>query len=79
MKIYIVISRFKKIEDWTNTNISQEAYKTLEEAIDFCKSKMNNEEIERHDFLLKHNYINNFYFDTKNYIYTIKELNVKEK
>lgn len=39
MKIYIVISRFKKIEDWTNTNISQEAYKTLEEAMDFLENR----------------------------------------
>ena len=78
MKIYVVKVRFKKIEDWTSINISQEAYKTLEEAIEFCKSRMNKEERKKHEYLVKHNYMTNFYFYTKNYIYTIKELNIKE-
>lgn len=49
MEIFIVISRCKRIKDFTSVGVSQECYKTMEQAIEFCKSKLNKEELEIHE------------------------------
>lgn len=76
-EIYIVICKNKNIADFTGVNVSQECYKTKEQAIAFCISRMNEEEIEKYEKALARGLISWYEFDTKNYIYTIKVLNLK--
>lgn len=76
MKVYAVISRFKKMEDFTTVGVSSECYDTLDKAIEYCRSKLNEEELERHEKQVKRNLINEWEYDTENYEYTIKELKV---
>lgn len=77
MEIFIVISRCKGIKDFTSVGVSQECYKTMEQAIEFCKSKLNKEELEIHEKQLKRGLINWYEFDSKDYYYEIKVLSLK--
>lgn len=77
MEVYIVISRFKKRTDFTTIGVSSECYSTMEKAIEFCRSRLDNEELEEHDAQLKRKLINWYEFDSKDYKYEIKILNVK--
>lgn len=76
MKIYIVMSRFKQLTDFTSVRVSQECYETEEQAIEFCKSRLNKEELEKHERLLKKRMINKYEFDSKDYEYKIEILKV---
>lgn len=76
-EIYIVICNNKNVVDFTEVNVSQECYKTKEQAIAFCKSRMNEEEIEKYEKALARGLISWYEFDTKDYIYTIKVLSLK--
>ena len=76
-EIYIVICNNKNVVDFTGVSVSQECYKTKKQAIAFCMSRMNEEEIEKHEKALARGLISWYEFDTKNYIYTIKVLNLK--
>ena len=76
-EVYIVICNNKNVVDFTGASISQECYKTKKQAIAFCKSRMNKEEIEKHEKALARGLISWYEFDTKNYIYTIKVLSLK--
>lgn len=77
MEIYIVISRFKKNDYFDSVGVSQECYIDMEKAIEFCESRLNAEELQKNRELKKRNLINWFEFDSKNYSYEIKVLNVK--
>lgn len=77
MEIYLVITRVKKNKDWTSIGINQECYKTMEQAIEFCKSRLSKEELERHEKAYKRGLVSWYEFDSKNYEYRIKVLNLK--
>ena len=76
-EVYIVICNNKNVVDFTGGSVSQECYKTKEEAIKFYKSRMNKEEIEKHEKALARGLISWYEFDTKNYIYAVKVLSLK--
>ena len=76
-EIYIVICNNKNVVDFTGVSVSQECYKTKEQAIAFCKSRMNKEEIEKYEKALARGLTSWYEFDTKNYIYTVKVLSLK--
>ena len=54
-EIFVVICRNKNREDWTTVGVSQECYKDIEKAIEFCRGRLNKEELEKHDKLIKKN------------------------
>ena len=76
-EVYIVICNNKNVVDFTGASISQECYKTKKQAIAFCKSRMNKEEIEKYEKTLARGLTSWYEFDTKNYIYTVKVLSLK--
>lgn len=77
MEIYIVVSRNNRIKDFTSVGVSQECYKTKEQAIKFCKSRLNKEELEE-DTKMKNRNLKNWYeFDSRTCHYEIKILNLK--
>ena len=76
-EIFIVITKNKNLQDFTSVNVSQECYSNKEEAINFCKSRMNAEELEKYQKALDRGLISWFEFDTKNYVYYIKVLSLR--
>lgn len=77
MEVYVVISRFNKRDDWTSIGISSEVYTTKKDAIEFCKSRLTEEELE-HDRKMKARNMRCWYeFYSKNYTYEIKVLTLK--
>ena len=76
-EIFIIICRNKNREDWTTVGVSQECYKDIEKAIEFCRGRLNKEELEKHDKLIKKNMIQWYEFDSKDYVYEIKVLSLK--
>lgn len=75
--IYVVISRCKNRDDYTSISVSQECYTSIQEAIDFCKSKLTKEELEKHKKQIDRGLIHWYEFDNENYDYQIKVLNIK--
>ncbi len=75
-EIYVIESIYTKSNDFTSVGISTECYTDLEKAIEFCKSRMTKEEIEKYENAVKRNLQNRFEFYTKNYIYYIKFLRI---
>lgn len=76
-EVYIVICRNKNFEDWTCIDVSQECYSNKEQAINFCKSRMNKEEVERYEKTLARGLISWYEFDTRKYEYRIKVLELE--
>lgn len=60
-----------------NTTVSQECYDTQEKAIEFCKSRLNKEELELTEKAQKRGLANWYEFFGKNYDYKIKVLSLK--
>ena len=77
MEIYLVITRCKRIKEWTAIGINQECYKTKEQAIEFCKSRLSKEELEMHEKAYRRGLVSWYEFDSKDYEYRIKVLNLK--
>ncbi len=75
-EIYVIESVFNKGQDWTSVGISTECYTDLEKAVDFCKSRMNKEELERYENAVNRGLQNRFEFFTKDYTYYIKFLRI---
>ena len=67
--IYIVYNIFKRKNAQSIDNI---AFTNKDSAVEYCKSKMNIEELEQRTKMLDKNLINWYEFLTKNYIYYIK-------
>ena len=76
MEIYVVISRCKRIQDFTSLGISQECYKTKKQAIEFCESKLTKQEIEENKKAKNRNLKSWYEFDSQDYSYEIKVLKV---
>ena len=77
MEVYLVITRCKRIKEWTAIGINQGCYKTKEQAIEFCKSRLNEEEVERYEKAYRRGLVSWYEFDSKDYEYRIKVLNLK--
>ena len=60
-----------------STAISQECYDTQEKAIEFCKSRLNKEELELTEKAQKRGLARWFEFFGKDYSYEIKVLSLK--
>lgn len=77
MEIYIVISNNTKIKDFTSIGVSQECYKTKEQAIEFCESRLTEQEILKNRNAKRRNLQSWYEFFGKDTIYEIKILNLK--
>lgn len=78
-EIYAVLVIPKGITGYKTyeTRISQECYEDKEKAIDFCKSRLNKEELENHEKQLKRNLISWYEFEGAKCRYEIKVLSLK--
>ena len=76
MKVYVVTSRFKKLNDFTSIGVSQECYTDIDKAIEFCESRLTESERDTRNKQLKRKLIEWYEFDSKDYEYRIKELKV---
>lgn len=72
-KIYIVKVFFKSLKEWGVDNIS---FKDMDKAIEYCNSKLTEEEQLKRENQLKRNLISWYEFYSKNYIYEIKEIDL---
>lgn len=77
MEIYIVICKSNMDLKFTGVKVSQECYKTKEDAIEFVESRLTPEEIERNKIVKKRLLKNWYEFDSKSHSYEIKVLNLK--
>lgn len=75
--IYIIIIRNKHNMDFTSIAISSECYTKMKDAINFCKSKLTKQELALHQKQIDRGLIHWFEFDSKDYEYRIKVLDVK--
>ncbi len=75
-EIYVIESVFNKVQNWTSVGISSECYTDLEKAVDFCKNRMNKEELEKYEKGVNRGLQNRFEIFTKDYTYYIKFLKV---
>ena len=76
MEIYIVMCMNTKIKDFTSLNVSSTCYKEMEDAIEFCESRLTEEEKLKNRNAKKRNLQNWYEFFSKDYIYEIKILNL---
>lgn len=77
MEIYIVMCRNVNIKDFTSFNVSSTSYKTKEQAVKFCESRLTEEEKLKNKNAKKRNLQNWYEFFSKDYIYEIKILNLE--
>lgn len=76
MEIYIIICRNKTFNDFTSVAVSQECYDTKEKAVEFCMSRLNEEERKQHIKYLERDLINWYEFESSRTVYEIKVLKV---
>ena len=79
MEIYVVISRYKGRTDFTSVKVSQECYKELEDAVNFCESRLTEEEILENKKAKNRNLKHWFEYDSKDYYYEIRILNLVQE
>lgn len=75
-KCYVITSRFTKLDYWTAVAVDSRVFYSRDEAIMYCQDKLNKEELERNLKMQKRNLINWYEFQSKNYVYEIKECKI---
>lgn len=74
-EIYVVY--VESLKNWAGIEISQECYKEKEQAIDFIKTRLTKEELEKNLKAQKRGLQSWYEFFGKNYIYNVKVLSLR--
>ncbi len=74
-KIYIIKNLYRRINNaqWNIDNIS---FRDMDKAIEYCNSKLTEEEKEKMENIKKRKLANWYEFFSKDYIYEIKEIDL---